>query len=141
MFCFILTSRPLMLCVYLQTFEAALFWKKKKKKRLFILITDPYVVYHLSPILFILSVSSMHNIGPIIVPCFTILCNVISFVYPTGESIVAIALLFIFLIQLLLEIQLCLVHCRQHLTTIYHCICKQDVCIFVIIFIIVYYCP
>ena len=29
MFCFILTSPPLMLCVYLQTFEAALFWKKK----------------------------------------------------------------------------------------------------------------
>ena len=32
MFCFVLTSPPLMLCVYLQTFEAALFWKKKKKK-------------------------------------------------------------------------------------------------------------
>ena len=31
MFCFVLTSPPLMLCVYLQTFEAALFWKKKKK--------------------------------------------------------------------------------------------------------------
>ena len=31
MFCFVLTSLPLMLCVYLQTFEAALFWKKKKK--------------------------------------------------------------------------------------------------------------
>ena len=29
MFCFVLTSPPLMLCVYLQTFEAALFWKKK----------------------------------------------------------------------------------------------------------------
>ena len=33
MFCFVLTSPPLMLCVYLQTFEAALFWKKKKKKK------------------------------------------------------------------------------------------------------------
>ena len=32
MFCFVLTSPPLMLCVYLQTFEAALFWKKKNKK-------------------------------------------------------------------------------------------------------------
>ena len=32
MLCFVLTSPPLMLCVYLQTFEAALFWKKKKKK-------------------------------------------------------------------------------------------------------------
>ena len=31
MFCFVLISPPLMLCVYLQTFEAALFWKKKKK--------------------------------------------------------------------------------------------------------------
>ena len=30
MFCFVLTSPPLMLCVYLQSFEAALFWKKKK---------------------------------------------------------------------------------------------------------------
>ena len=29
MFCFVLTPPPLMLCVYLQTFEAALFWKKK----------------------------------------------------------------------------------------------------------------
>ena len=33
MFCFVLTSPPLMLCVYLQTFEAALFWKKKKSKK------------------------------------------------------------------------------------------------------------
>ena len=33
MFCFVLTSPPLMLCVYLQTFEAALFWKKKKDPR------------------------------------------------------------------------------------------------------------
>ena len=31
MFCFVLTSLPLMLCIYLQTFEAALFLKKKKK--------------------------------------------------------------------------------------------------------------
>ena len=37
MFCFVLTSPPLMLCVYLQTFEAALFWKKKKKKKFKIL--------------------------------------------------------------------------------------------------------
>ena len=29
MFCFVLTSPPLMLCVYLQASEAALFWKKK----------------------------------------------------------------------------------------------------------------
>ena len=28
MFCFVLTSRPLMLCIYLQTFEAALFLKE-----------------------------------------------------------------------------------------------------------------
>ena len=41
----------------------------------------------------------MHNMGPIIVPCFTILCYVISFVYPTGVSTVTIALLFIFLIN------------------------------------------
>ena len=34
MFRFVLTSPPLMLCVYLQTFEAALFWKKKKKNYL-----------------------------------------------------------------------------------------------------------
>ena len=33
MFCFVLTSPPLMLCVYLQTFEAALFWKKKNTPR------------------------------------------------------------------------------------------------------------
>ena len=31
MFCFVLTSPPLMLCVYLQTFEAALFWKKNRQ--------------------------------------------------------------------------------------------------------------
>ena len=30
MLCFVLTSPPLMLCVYLQTFEVALYWKKKK---------------------------------------------------------------------------------------------------------------
>ena len=30
MFCFVLTSPPLMLRVLFQTFEAALFWKKKK---------------------------------------------------------------------------------------------------------------
>ena len=30
MFCFVHTSPPLMLGVYLQTFEVALFWKKKK---------------------------------------------------------------------------------------------------------------
>ena len=29
MTCFVLTSPSLMPCVYLQTFEAALFWKKK----------------------------------------------------------------------------------------------------------------
>ena len=29
MFCFVLTPPPLMLCVCVQTFEAALFWKKK----------------------------------------------------------------------------------------------------------------
>ena len=44
-----------------------------------------------------LPVSTMHNIGRIIVPCFTILCNVISFVYPIGLSIVT--LMFIFLIN------------------------------------------
>ena len=33
MLCFVLTSPPRMLCVYLQTFEAVLFWKKKKKKQ------------------------------------------------------------------------------------------------------------
>ena len=33
MFCFVLTSPPLMLCVYLQTFEAALFWKKKRRRK------------------------------------------------------------------------------------------------------------
>ena len=38
MFCFVLTSPPLMLCVYLQTFEAALFWKKKRKKK------DNYII-------------------------------------------------------------------------------------------------
>ena len=54
---------------------------------------------NLSTILFILSVSTMHNIGPIFVPCFAILCNVILFVYPAGMSIVSIALLFIFLIN------------------------------------------
>ena len=32
MFCFVLTSSPQMLCVYFQTLEAALFWKKKKKE-------------------------------------------------------------------------------------------------------------
>ena len=35
--CYVLfrpTSPPLMLCVYLQTFEAALFWKKKKKAKM-----------------------------------------------------------------------------------------------------------
>ena len=36
MFCFVLTSPPLMLCVYLQTFEAANFWMKKKKKSVLI---------------------------------------------------------------------------------------------------------
>ena len=40
MFCFVLTSPPLMLCVYLQTFEAALFWKKKKKKTIITFITN-----------------------------------------------------------------------------------------------------
>ena len=29
--CFLLTPPPLMLCVYFQTFEASLFWKRKKK--------------------------------------------------------------------------------------------------------------
>ena len=41
----------------------------------------------------------MLNIDQIVVPCLTILCNVISFVYPTGVSIVTIALPFIFLIN------------------------------------------
>ena len=54
---------------------------------------------NLSPIFIILSVSTIHNIGPIIVPCFTILCNVISFEYPTGMSIATINLLLIFLIN------------------------------------------
>ena len=39
MFCFVLTSPPLMLCVYLQTFEAALFWKKKKHLKITIINT------------------------------------------------------------------------------------------------------
>ena len=30
MFCFVLTSLPLMLCVYLQTFEAALFLEEEE---------------------------------------------------------------------------------------------------------------
>ena len=68
-------------------------------RRLFILISGPYLAYHLSQILFALSVSTLHNIGPIIVPSFIILCNIISFVYPTGVSIVTIALLFVFLIK------------------------------------------
>ena len=29
-----MSTSMVMLCVYLQTFEAALFWKKKKKKNL-----------------------------------------------------------------------------------------------------------
>ena len=33
--CFVLTSPPPILCVYLQTFEAALFWKKKKERTSF----------------------------------------------------------------------------------------------------------